>query len=280
MIAPDLYLAYILACIVLIVIPGPNVALIVANSVAHGARFGLLTVAGTSSAVVVQLSLTVLGATAVLNFLAASFDWLRWLGVVYLVWLGIAAWRAPAVDLARVGPQARSARLIFARGFLVGLTNPKTLLFYGAFLPQFITPGPDRVRPAAAAGRDLPGRGRGPRQRLGAARRPPARASAGACPAAQPPHRRPADGRRPRPRPGAAALVVAGSAPLQGRIFSSDRGPPGPLMSHDADLAVRATMSATGVPRSRQRKRGPTGPRFLDSDRTDHTGMFCCATMQ
>ena len=142
MIAPDLYLAYILACIVLIVIPGPNVALIVANSVAHGARFGLLSVAGTSSAVVVQLSLTVLGATAVLNVLVASFDWLRWLGVIYLVWLGVAAWRAPAVDLARVGPQARSARLIFARGLLVGLTNPKTLLFYGAFLPQFITPGP------------------------------------------------------------------------------------------------------------------------------------------
>ena len=128
--------------VILIVIPGPNVALIVANSVAHGARFGLLTVAGTSSAVVVHLALTVLGASVVLNFLAASFDWLRWLGVAYLVWLGIAAWRAPAVDLGRVGPQARSARLIFARGFLVGLTNPKTLLFYGAFLPQFITPGP------------------------------------------------------------------------------------------------------------------------------------------
>jgi threonine/homoserine/homoserine lactone efflux protein len=138
----DLYLGFVLACVVLIVIPGPNVALIVANSVAHGARFGLLTVAGTSSAVVVQLALTVLGANVVLNFLAASFDWLRWLGVAYLVWLGIAAWRAPAVDLGQVGPQARSARLIFARGLLVGLTNPKTLLFYGAFLPQFITPGP------------------------------------------------------------------------------------------------------------------------------------------
>jgi homoserine/homoserine lactone efflux protein len=148
MIALDLYLAFVLACVVLIVIPGPNVALIVANSVAHGARFGLLTVAGTSSAVVVQLSLTVLGASAVLNFLAASFDWLRWLGVVYLVWLGIAAWRAPAVDLAQVRPQARSARRILVRGFLVGLTNPKTLLFYGAFLPQFITPGstaPDQL---------------------------------------------------------------------------------------------------------------------------------------
>lgn len=140
--ALDLYLAYVLACVVLIVIPGPNAALIVANSVAHGARFGLITVAGTSSAVVVHLGLTVLGASAVLNFLAASFDWLRWAGVAYLVWLGIAAWRAPMVDLAGVGPQARSARKILARGFLVGLTNPKTLLFYGAFFPQFITPGP------------------------------------------------------------------------------------------------------------------------------------------
>ena len=86
----DLYLAFVLASVVLIVIPGPNVALIVANSVAHGGRFGLLAVAGTSGAVVVHLTLTVLGASVVLNVLAASFD---------------------------------------ARGLLVGLTNPKTLLF-------------------------------------------------------------------------------------------------------------------------------------------------------
>ncbi len=138
----DLYLAFVAASAILILIPGPNVALIVANSVAHGTRFGLLTVAGTSSAVVVHLALTVLGATAILNFLAASFDWLRWAGVVYLVWLGVRAWWAPAVDLAGTEAQARSVKLIYGRGFLVGLTNPKTLLFYGAFLPQFITPGP------------------------------------------------------------------------------------------------------------------------------------------
>lgn len=137
----DLYLAFVAASAILILIPGPNVALIVANSVAHGTRFGLLTVAGTSSAVVVHLALTVLGATAILNFLATSFDWLRWAGVVYLVWLGVRAWRAPPVDLAGTEAQARSVRLIYGRGFLVGLTNPKTLLFYGAFLPQFITPG-------------------------------------------------------------------------------------------------------------------------------------------
>jgi threonine/homoserine/homoserine lactone efflux protein len=138
----ELYLAFCAATVIMLAMPGPNVALIVANSVAHGTRYGLLTVAATSSAVVLHLTLTVIGATAALGFLAASFDWLRWLGVAYLIWLGIAAWRAPVADLAQTLPQARSARLIYARGLLVGLTNPKTLLFYGAFFPQFITPGP------------------------------------------------------------------------------------------------------------------------------------------
>ncbi len=146
MIALDVFLAFVAATALLMVIPGPNVALIVANSVAHGTRFGLLTVAGTASGVVVQLTLTVLGASAALDFLAAGFDWLRWLGVAYLIWLGVAAWRAPPVDLTQVRPQARSVRTIYLRGLLVCLTNPKTLLFCGAFLPQFVTPGPDATR--------------------------------------------------------------------------------------------------------------------------------------
>ena len=146
MIALDIFLAFVAATALLMVIPGPNVALIVANSVAHGTRFGLLTVAGTASGVVVQLALTVLGASAALDFLAASFDWLRWAGVAYLIWLGVAAWRAPPVDLTQVQPQARSAQAIYLRGLLVCLTNPKTLLFCGAFLPQFVTPGPDATR--------------------------------------------------------------------------------------------------------------------------------------
>ena len=145
----DLYLAFVAACAILIAIPGPNVALIVANSVAHGTRFGLLTVAGTASGVIVQLLLTVIGASAALDFLAAGFDWLRWAGVAYLVWLGVAAWRAPPVDLTQVRSQTRSARTIYLRGLLVCLTNPKTLLFCGAFLPQFVTPGPDATRQLA-----------------------------------------------------------------------------------------------------------------------------------
>lgn len=137
----DLYLAFVVACAILILIPGPNVALIVANSVAHGVRYGLVTVAGTASAMVLQLALVVLGASTALAVLAGVFDWLRWVGVAYLVWLGVRAWRAPPVDLAHTEAERRSAAAIFARGFLVSLTNPKTLLFYGAFLPQFVATG-------------------------------------------------------------------------------------------------------------------------------------------
>ncbi|MFE1602742.1 LysE family translocator [Methylobacterium sp. ID0610] len=136
----DLYLAFLGASLVLVLIPGPNVALIVANSVAYGTRHGLATVAGTSAAMVLQLGLTVLGATTLLALLAGWFALLRWVGAAYLVWLGIRAWRAPPADLARTPPAARDAGRMVLRGFLVSLTNPKTLLFYGAFLPQFLDP--------------------------------------------------------------------------------------------------------------------------------------------
>jgi homoserine/homoserine lactone efflux protein len=139
----ELYLAFIGAVVILMAIPGPNVALIVANSLAHGARFGLLTVAATSTAVVIHLVLTVAGMSTLLSVMADWFEVLRWLGVAYLAWLGVRAWRAPADDLSKPTAQPRLPRTIFLRGFFVGLTNPKTLLFYGAFFPQFLTPGGD-----------------------------------------------------------------------------------------------------------------------------------------
>lgn len=139
----SLYLAFVAATTVLMLIPGPNVALIVANSMAHGTRAGLTTVAGTSAAMIPQLVLTVLGMSAALSTLATWFETLRWLGVGYLVYLGVQQWRAPAVDLLATPPQPKSPRAIFVRGFLVSLTNPKTLLFYGAFFPQFVSAGKD-----------------------------------------------------------------------------------------------------------------------------------------
>jgi len=143
MLDPHLFLAFVLAVTILMLIPGPNVALIVANSVTYGFRYGLLTVAGTSSAMVLQLGLTVLGMTELLGTLGAWFEWIRWIGVAYLIYLGVAQWRAPPVNLAEVVPEPKSARAMFTRALLVSLTNPKTLFFYGAFFPQFVVTSHD-----------------------------------------------------------------------------------------------------------------------------------------
>jgi homoserine/homoserine lactone efflux protein len=143
MIDLHLYAAFVAAVITLMLIPGPNVALIVANSVAHGPRYGLLTVAGTSSAMVLQLAVTALGMTELLGTLGSWFEWVRWIGVAYLVYLGVSYWRALPIDLTRTVPERRSARAMFVRALLVSLANPKTLLFYGAFFPQFLSGGAD-----------------------------------------------------------------------------------------------------------------------------------------
>ncbi len=136
--SPALLAAFVGATALLMLIPGPNVALIVANSLTYGVRAGLLTVAGTSAAMVAQLTIASLGVTALLGALAQGFEILRWAGVAYLVWLGFRAWREPAGDLSRTRPV--SPAKTFGRGFFVSLTNPKTLAFYAAFLPQFLDP--------------------------------------------------------------------------------------------------------------------------------------------
>jgi homoserine/homoserine lactone efflux protein len=79
--------------------------------------------------------------TGLLASLGGWFEWLRWIGVAYLAYLGLRQWRAPAIDLTTTPAEPRSARAIFLRGLLVSLTNPKTLLFYGAFFPQFLAAG-------------------------------------------------------------------------------------------------------------------------------------------
>ena len=143
---PELYLAFVLASTLLIVVPGPNVTLIVGNSLAHGARPALVTVAGTQVGQMVQLAVVAAGTASLLSLVAAAFEWLRWAGVAYLIWLGVQRWRAAAA--AGAGPPPFSPRALFWQGFVVAATNPKTLLFYAAFLPQF-------VDPAGAAGLQL-----------------------------------------------------------------------------------------------------------------------------
>ncbi len=136
----ELYFAFMLATAVLIAIPGPNVTLIVAHAIAHGARRAFAAVIGTQCAQAVQLCFVALGMSTLIVTFAAVFEWLRWLGVAYLIWLGIQRWRASTPkDAPDLDPPA-APRGLFWQGFAVGLTNPKTWLFYAAFFPQFVSP--------------------------------------------------------------------------------------------------------------------------------------------
>jgi threonine/homoserine/homoserine lactone efflux protein len=139
-------LALIAATIVLILVPGPNVALIVASSLRHGLRIGLVTAAGTTAGIAAQLCLVVVGMAALIETAASALLWIKWLGVAYLIYLGTRSWRAPPEDLAGIG--AHATQRTFWRGFGLAVVNPKTLLFNAAFLPQFVD--------AAAGGGELP----------------------------------------------------------------------------------------------------------------------------
>lgn len=134
-----LYITFVASVIALMLIPGPNVALIVATSLSRGPRAGLATVAGTCAAMVPQLALTCLGMSALLAGVAEAFAVLRWLGVAYLAWLAYRAFPAPVAALSATA-QPRPTRALFLRGFLVSLSNPKTLFFFAAFFPQFLDP--------------------------------------------------------------------------------------------------------------------------------------------
>jgi threonine/homoserine/homoserine lactone efflux protein len=128
--------ALIVATLVLILIPGPNVALIVANSLRHGLKSGLITALGTTAGIALQLFLVVAGMATVIEFAASALLWIKWLGVAYLVYLGIRTWNEPADDLAQINAQSQAGA--FWRGLGFAVINPKTLLFNAAFLPQFI----------------------------------------------------------------------------------------------------------------------------------------------
>jgi threonine/homoserine/homoserine lactone efflux protein len=149
--SPELYLAYLLACIVIIIVPGPTVTLIIANSLTHGARAGLLNMAGTQIGIALMIALVAIGLASMIEALGWWFDWVRLAGAAYLVWLGIKLLRSSGV--AREPGRAPTPRGGFLlQGFLVAVSNPKTLVFFGAFIPQFIDPAGDYLRQVAIMG--------------------------------------------------------------------------------------------------------------------------------
>ena len=139
--ALDTWLVYLLAAVGLSLSPGPNGLLALTHGALHGRRKTLFTIFGGALGFVVLIALSMFGIGALLQ---ASLGWLtvlKWAGGAYLVWLGVQVWRAPAIggELgASAGP--RSGASLFRQGLLSALSNPKALLFFAAFLPQFIDP--------------------------------------------------------------------------------------------------------------------------------------------
>jgi homoserine/homoserine lactone efflux protein len=138
---PHLFDAYCLAVAILLLIPGPVVTLVVANSLSHGRRSGLATVAGASIGNAILLGATAVGLIAFFRLLSEVFEIVRWAGAAYLIWLGIRAWRTHGAQDGAIAPAAvRSSGAVFLQGFLIAITNPKAIFFYIAFLPQFVDP--------------------------------------------------------------------------------------------------------------------------------------------
>jgi len=138
----QLYLIFVIASALLVATPGPNVALIVGTSLTHGARTGLMAVAGVNAGVVIQLAVVAAGLSWLVDLFARNFDAIRFAGAAYLLFLGVQTlWKARRPVL----PTPLSSERAFVRGFAVAFANPKTLIFQAAFLPQFLPDGEGRA---------------------------------------------------------------------------------------------------------------------------------------
>jgi len=139
----ELYAAFLVACLVIIIVPGPTVTLVIANSLRHGRRAGLLNVAGTQVGLAIMIGIVGIGLTSLIEAMGHWFDWLRLAGAAYLVWLGWKMIRSSGDGTVGEAPRPPPGGFVM-QGAIVALSNPKTLLFFGAFFPQFIDPARDQ----------------------------------------------------------------------------------------------------------------------------------------
>jgi homoserine/homoserine lactone efflux protein len=133
----QLFFAFLLITFVLVIVPGPIVTLVISTGATRGTRAALITVAGSTVGNALLITGIALGLSIVIQHAATIFEYLRWVGAAYLVWLGIQAWRHVGEGAAMAPPRGH---VYFRRGFLAAITNPKTIAFFTAFLPQFVDP--------------------------------------------------------------------------------------------------------------------------------------------
>jgi homoserine/homoserine lactone efflux protein len=135
----SVWITYFIATIILSLTPGPGVFSSISSGLHHGFRLGLWNGVGMQAANVILVALVSLGLGALLIASETLFTGVKWLGVIYLIYLGIVTWRAPALGFEEDrDDHAKTAREVFMRGFWVNLTNPKGIIFFAAILPQFV----------------------------------------------------------------------------------------------------------------------------------------------
>ena len=144
MIDPALLLPYVLACLLFSIVPGPSVTVVVANSLAGGTRAGLLTILGTELSMLSMVLIVALGLEAVMQLVSEAFVVIKIAGATYLIWIGFKMFTSSGkLEFDPAKPEKDYARYV-VQGAITNWSNPKTLLFLGAFLPQFV----DMSRPA------------------------------------------------------------------------------------------------------------------------------------
>jgi threonine/homoserine/homoserine lactone efflux protein len=137
----ELYLAYLAAAAVVLVIPGPTITLVVGYALAEGRRAAWATVAGVALGDLTAVTLSLAGLGALLAASATLFTAVKWAGAAYLVYLGIRLWRTEPTPEAVEGPAGRSPRKMLVHAWAVTSLNPKSIVFFVAFLPQFVASG-------------------------------------------------------------------------------------------------------------------------------------------
>src|SRR5207244_5182934 len=147
-----LYLAFVAACIALALLPGPVVTLVIANGLRHGTRAALTNIAGVQAGLAIVIGIVAVGLTSLMATMGYWFDWVRFAGAAYLIWLGIKLIRAPVEGVKADTPPPPPRGGFFLQGFVVLLSNPKVLVFFGAFIPQFMDMNGDHVSQVALLG--------------------------------------------------------------------------------------------------------------------------------
>lgn len=135
----DVWMAFAVAAEIILILPGPTVLLVVSQAIAHGRASVIPLVAGVLAGDLTAMTLSLLGLGAILAASATLFIVLKWVGALYLIYLGLKLWRTePETPSASVSARKASSASLFSGAYLVTALNPKSIAFFVAFLPQFI----------------------------------------------------------------------------------------------------------------------------------------------